>query len=121
MSTRSTSPGGSSCALTKATFGYDGDQKRIRKTTPTEETLYFEDLYERLGYEVADTGKESFGLLRQLKTAVDDTRGAATAWLTEPPSRAASATYLLPKFRQMKKPPAATITARSSGNTKRRC
>ncbi|MDC3982187.1 RHS repeat-associated core domain-containing protein [Polyangium jinanense] len=30
------------------TFGYDGDQKRIRKTTPTEETLYFGDLYERV-------------------------------------------------------------------------
>src|SRR6185503_19573263 len=30
------------------TFGYDGDQARIRKTTPTEETLYFGDLYERV-------------------------------------------------------------------------
>ncbi|MEO7329303.1 MAG: FG-GAP-like repeat-containing protein, partial [Minicystis sp.] len=29
-------------------FGYDGDEKRIRKTTPEEETLYFQDLYERV-------------------------------------------------------------------------
>jgi RHS repeat-associated protein len=29
-------------------FGYDGDEQRIRKTTPTEETLYFEGLYERV-------------------------------------------------------------------------
>ena len=27
---------------------YDGDQQRIRKTTPNEETLYFGDLYERV-------------------------------------------------------------------------
>jgi RHS repeat-associated protein len=32
----------------EVTFGYDGDQQRIRKTTPTEETLYFGDLYERV-------------------------------------------------------------------------
>ncbi|MBK8255404.1 MAG: hypothetical protein IPK82_22435 [Polyangiaceae bacterium] len=30
------------------TFGYDGDQKRVRKTTTTHETLYFVDLYERV-------------------------------------------------------------------------
>ncbi|HZF52338.1 MAG TPA: RHS repeat-associated core domain-containing protein, partial [Polyangiaceae bacterium] len=35
-------------ALTLATFGYDGDQRRIRKTTPDKETLYFGDLYERV-------------------------------------------------------------------------
>jgi RHS repeat-associated protein len=29
------------------TFAYDGDESRIRKTTPTEETLYFGDLYQR--------------------------------------------------------------------------
>ncbi len=29
-------------------FGYDGDEQRIRKTTSTTETLYFEDLYERI-------------------------------------------------------------------------
>ncbi|WP_437729520.1 RHS repeat-associated core domain-containing protein [Sorangium sp. So ce861] len=29
-------------------FGYDGDQQRIRKTTPDEETIYFGDLYERV-------------------------------------------------------------------------
>jgi uncharacterized protein RhaS with RHS repeats len=29
-------------------FGYDGDQTRIRKTTPKEETLYVEGLYERV-------------------------------------------------------------------------
>ena len=38
-----------------------------------------EDLYERLGYETADTGKESFALLRQLKTGVDDARDALVA------------------------------------------
>ncbi|MDC0682432.1 RHS repeat-associated core domain-containing protein [Sorangium atrum] len=30
------------------TFGYDGDQQRIRKITPEKETLYFGDLYERV-------------------------------------------------------------------------
>ncbi|XXT49991.1 RHS repeat-associated core domain-containing protein [Sorangium sp. So ce542] len=30
------------------TFGYDGDQQRVRKTTPEKETLYFGDLYERV-------------------------------------------------------------------------
>ncbi|WP_437992585.1 hypothetical protein [Sorangium sp. So ce145] len=30
------------------TFGYDGDQQRIRKTTAEKETLYFGDLYERV-------------------------------------------------------------------------
>jgi len=30
------------------TFGYDGDERRIRKTTPDAETLYFGDLYERV-------------------------------------------------------------------------
>jgi RHS repeat-associated protein len=35
-------------ALTVATFGYDGDQKRVRKTTPDKETLYFGELYERV-------------------------------------------------------------------------
>jgi RHS repeat-associated protein len=29
-------------------FGYDGDEQRIRKTTPTSETLYFEDLFEQV-------------------------------------------------------------------------
>jgi RHS repeat-associated protein len=33
---------------TTVTLGYDGDQKRIRKTTPDKETLYFGDLYERV-------------------------------------------------------------------------
>jgi hypothetical protein len=35
-------------ALTKASFGYDGDEQRIRKTTPVEETIYFDELYERV-------------------------------------------------------------------------
>jgi RHS repeat-associated protein len=30
------------------TFGYDGDQARIRKTTPAQEILYFGDLYEQV-------------------------------------------------------------------------
>ncbi|MBK9261599.1 MAG: RHS repeat-associated core domain-containing protein [Polyangiaceae bacterium] len=30
------------------TFGYDGDQQRIRKTTSTTETIYFDDLYEQV-------------------------------------------------------------------------
>ena len=30
------------------TFAYDGDEKRISKTTPSEETIYFGDLYERV-------------------------------------------------------------------------
>ena len=30
------------------TLAYDGDQQRIRKTTPTAETLYFGDLYEQV-------------------------------------------------------------------------
>ncbi len=36
-------------------FGYDGDEKRIRKTTPEEETLYFGDLYERVTSSSAPT------------------------------------------------------------------
>ncbi len=32
---------------TSISFGYDGDQQRIRKTTPTTETLYFDNLYEQ--------------------------------------------------------------------------
>jgi RHS repeat-associated protein len=31
-----------------AVHGYDGDQKRIRKTTPDQETLYFGEIYERV-------------------------------------------------------------------------
>src|SRR5262249_10955757 len=30
------------------TFAYDGDEQRIRKTTPTQETIYFGDLYEHV-------------------------------------------------------------------------
>ncbi|MBK9260707.1 MAG: hypothetical protein IPM54_12920 [Polyangiaceae bacterium] len=30
------------------TFGYDGDQQRIRKTTLTTETIYFDHLYEQV-------------------------------------------------------------------------
>jgi RHS repeat-associated protein len=30
------------------TFGYDGDEQRIRKTTPNSETLYFEELFEQV-------------------------------------------------------------------------
>jgi RHS repeat-associated protein len=30
------------------TFAYNGDEQRIRKTTPDQETLYFGDLYERM-------------------------------------------------------------------------
>ncbi|HLM71735.1 MAG TPA: SpvB/TcaC N-terminal domain-containing protein, partial [Polyangiaceae bacterium] len=33
---------------TTIAFGYDGDEKRIRKTTPDKETIYFEGLYERV-------------------------------------------------------------------------
>ncbi|MFO0755161.1 MAG: FG-GAP-like repeat-containing protein [Byssovorax sp.] len=34
--------------LSSFSFGYDGDEQRIRKTAPEEETLYFEGLYERV-------------------------------------------------------------------------
>ncbi|WP_437674122.1 RHS repeat domain-containing protein [Sorangium sp. So ce131] len=34
--------------VSTVTFAYDGDQQRIRKTTPDEETIYFGDLYERV-------------------------------------------------------------------------
>lgn len=40
---RTFTKGGDTIAL-----GYDGEQKRIRKTTPAQEILYFEDLYERV-------------------------------------------------------------------------
>jgi RHS repeat-associated protein len=33
--------------MAAATFAYDGDQQRIRKQTPQETTVYFEDMYER--------------------------------------------------------------------------
>jgi len=32
----------------RAPTAYDGDEQRIRKTTPKEETLYFEGMYERV-------------------------------------------------------------------------
>ncbi len=35
-------------ATDTVTFGYDGDQRRIRKTTPKEETLYLGQWYERV-------------------------------------------------------------------------
>jgi RHS repeat-associated protein len=38
------------------TFGYDGDEQRIRKTTPTSETLYFEELFEQ----VSDGNNKAF-------------------------------------------------------------
>ncbi|WP_437738772.1 RHS repeat-associated core domain-containing protein [Sorangium sp. So ce1335] len=37
------------------TFAYDGDQQRIRKTTPEQETLYFGDLYERVSEAASGT------------------------------------------------------------------
>jgi RHS repeat-associated protein len=56
-----TRPGGVSIAYTSfdlpktitqpgktVSFGYDGEQRRIRKTSATSETIYFEDLYERV-------------------------------------------------------------------------
>jgi RHS repeat-associated protein len=33
--------------MAAATFAYDGDQQRIRKQTPQETTVYFEEMYER--------------------------------------------------------------------------
>ncbi|MBK9262000.1 MAG: hypothetical protein IPM54_19615, partial [Polyangiaceae bacterium] len=33
---------------TTVSFGYDGDEQRIRKTTPSSETLYFEDIFEQV-------------------------------------------------------------------------
>jgi RHS repeat-associated protein len=39
-------------AAVTVTFGYDGDQTRIRKTTPYAETLYFGELYERVAKKV---------------------------------------------------------------------
>jgi RHS repeat-associated protein len=33
---------------TTVSFGYGGDQQRIRKTTPANETLYFEELFEQV-------------------------------------------------------------------------
>jgi hypothetical protein len=52
-------------ALTLATFGYDGDQKQIRKTTPDKDTLYFDDLYERV------TAKQG---ARRRSTVISSTR-----------------------------------------------
>jgi RHS repeat-associated protein len=34
--------------MAAAGFAYDGDQRRIRKQTPTEVTVYFQDMYERV-------------------------------------------------------------------------
>ncbi|WP_438041929.1 hypothetical protein [Sorangium sp. So ce128] len=42
------------------TFAYDGDQQRIRKTTPEQETIYFGALYERITD--AATGRPSTGI-----------------------------------------------------------
>jgi RHS repeat-associated protein len=35
-------------AQTVAAFGYDGDEKRVRKATPGQETIYFGELYEHV-------------------------------------------------------------------------
>jgi RHS repeat-associated protein len=59
-------------------FGYDGDQKRIRKTTPTEETLYFEDLYERVIKKAAATTEHRFYIHSPERVTAVVTRGGDT-------------------------------------------
>jgi RHS repeat-associated protein len=65
-------------ALTLASFGYDGNQQRIRKTTPADETLYFEDLYERVTTKAAPKTEHRFYVHSPERVVAVVTRGGDT-------------------------------------------
>ncbi|HTN84837.1 MAG TPA: hypothetical protein VL242_14150, partial [Sorangium sp.] len=59
------------------TFGYDGDQQRIRKTTPEKETLYFGDLYERVTAAASGTVEHRYHVHSPERVVAIVTRGGS--------------------------------------------
>ncbi|WP_437815115.1 RHS repeat-associated core domain-containing protein [Sorangium sp. So ce1078] len=59
------------------TFGYDGDQQRIRKTTPEKETLYLGDLYERVTDAALGTVEHRYHVHSPERVVAIVTRGGA--------------------------------------------
>ncbi|WP_437480466.1 RHS repeat-associated core domain-containing protein [Sorangium sp. So ce1014] len=57
------------------TFAYDGDQQRIRKTTPDKETLYFGDLYERVTEAASGTVEHRYHVHSPERVVAIVTRG----------------------------------------------
>ncbi|WP_437949416.1 RHS repeat-associated core domain-containing protein [Sorangium sp. So ce296] len=62
---------------TTITFGYDGDQQRIRKTTPEKETLYFGDLYERVTKAASGTVEHRYHVHSPERVVAIVTRGGS--------------------------------------------
>jgi RHS repeat-associated protein len=60
------------------TLGYDGEQKRIRKTTPAEEILYFEGLYERVTEMGSAATADRYYIYSPERAVAVVTRGGAT-------------------------------------------
>lgn len=60
------------------TFGYDADQERIRKTTPTEETLYLGGLYERVTEMGSATTEHRYYVSSPERVIAVVTRGGST-------------------------------------------
>ncbi|AUX49123.1 uncharacterized protein SOCE26_106680 [Sorangium cellulosum] len=61
------------------TFGYDGDQQRIRKTTPEKETLYFGELYERVTEAASGAVEHRYHVHSPERVVAIVTRGGADA------------------------------------------
>ncbi|WP_437480469.1 RHS repeat-associated core domain-containing protein [Sorangium sp. So ce1014] len=59
------------------TFAYDGDQQRIRKTTPDKETLYFDDLYERVTGAASGTVEHRYHIHSPERVVAIVTRGGS--------------------------------------------
>ncbi|WP_437955465.1 RHS repeat-associated core domain-containing protein [Sorangium sp. So ce119] len=59
------------------TFGYDGDQQRIRKTTSEKETLYLGDLYERVTEAASGTVEHRYYVHSPERVVAIVTRGGA--------------------------------------------
>ncbi|MGK3994883.1 hypothetical protein [Sorangium sp. So ce1024] len=59
------------------TFGYDGDQQRIRKTTPEKETLYFGELYERVTDRASGTVEHRYHVHSPERVVALVTRGGS--------------------------------------------
>ncbi|WP_437600225.1 RHS repeat-associated core domain-containing protein [Sorangium sp. So ce590] len=60
-------------------FAYDGDQQRIRKATPDEETLYFGDLYERVTDAATGSAEHRYHVRSPERVVAIVTRGGAGA------------------------------------------
>ncbi|WP_437565862.1 RHS repeat-associated core domain-containing protein [Sorangium sp. So ce542] len=61
------------------TFGYDGDQQRIRKTTPEQETLYSGDLYERVTEAASGTVEHRYHVHSPERVVAIVSRGGSDA------------------------------------------